>query len=172
MTADAEPSVTDRPPRSLHLLVMSGGQTGVDRAAWDAARQLGLPIGGWVPRGRLAEDGEIPTSYGPLRETKQTDYAVRTECNVRDADATLVLHRGAPAGGTLLTIQIAERLERPLLAIDLGTTHPATAESVVAVWLAVHRPRTLNVAGPRASSDPGIYAAARALILNSLSPAR
>ena len=100
------------------LKVVSGGQTGVDRAALDAARALGLPSGGWCPRGRKAEDGAIPTEY-PLRETPGDDYAQRTEWNVRDASATLVLTRGQPSPGTALTIELARRLERPLLVLDL-----------------------------------------------------
>ena len=79
--------------------IVSGGQTGVDRAALDAALELGIAHGGWCPRGRLAEDGPIADRYG-LRETASSDYAVRTEQNVVDSDATLILHRGPLTGGT------------------------------------------------------------------------
>ena len=88
--------------------VVSGGPTGVDRAALDAACALGLALGGWCPRGRRAEDGAIPAEY-PLRETPGEDYAERTEWNVRDASATLVLTRGQPSPGTALTIELARR---------------------------------------------------------------
>src|SRR5512135_124388 len=98
--------------------IVSGGQTGVDRAALDAARQLGLECGGWCPRGRRAEDGKVASGY-PLRETPSEDYAQRTEWNVRDSDATLVLTHGRPAGGTALTIAVARRLGKPLLVLDL-----------------------------------------------------
>ncbi len=91
--------------------IVSGGQTGVDRAALDAALALGVPCGGWCPRGRRAEDGEIPARY-PLRETPLPTYEQRTEWNVRDADGTLVLTRGPASGGTALTLALAERLGR------------------------------------------------------------
>ena len=140
--------------------VISGGQTGVDRAALDAAMALGISIGGWCPAGRRAEDGAIPQQY-PLRETESTDYAVRTEWNVRDSDATLILCRGAPAGGTALTAQLARRLGRPLLVRDLDS-EPDTGE--MALWLRSNRVRVLNCAGPRESGAPGVGRAARALL--------
>src|SRR5512134_3746342 len=99
--------------------VVSGGQTGVDRAALDAALALGLPCGGWCPRGRRAEDGAIPLHY-PLRETPTARYPQRTEWNVRDSDGTLILTRGRPRGGTAYTISVARRLGRPLLVVDLA----------------------------------------------------
>jgi Circularly permutated YpsA SLOG family len=98
--------------------IVSGGQTGVDRAALDVALELGLECGGWCPRGRRAEDGEIPARY-PLRETRSAGYPVRTERNVRDSDATLVLHEGRLGRGTALTAGCARRLGRPLLEVDL-----------------------------------------------------
>ena len=101
-----------RPARDLR--VVSGGQTGVDRAALDLARELHLPCGGWCPRGRRAEDGVVPARYR-LRETPSTAYTQRTEWNVRDADATLILHRGPLQGGSALTARIARRLRHPLL---------------------------------------------------------
>ena len=135
------------------LAIHSGGQTGVDRAALDAALAVGVPTGGWCPRGRRAEDGPIPARYG-LRETPSADYAERTGWNVRDADATLVLTKGDPADGTALTLERARASEKPLFVIDLGA-EPDLA--VVADWLGDHEVRTLNVAGPRESTVPGIY---------------
>ena len=88
--------------------VVSGGQTGVDRAALDVARELGIPCGGWCPRGRRAEDGPIPEAY-PVRETPSTAYPERTAWNVRDSDGTLVITRGKPRGGTALTVSLARR---------------------------------------------------------------
>lgn len=139
------------------LHVRSGGQTGVDRAALDAARAAGLPTRGWCPAGRWAEDGPIPTRY-PLRETPTADPAERTRRNVHDADATLVLARGPLAGGTALTAATARALGRPLLVVDLDR---APDPEAVRRWLRAHGVRDLNVAGPRESEAPGIYAAAR-----------
>ncbi len=132
--------------------IVSGGQTGVDRAALDLALGLGIPCGGFCPRGRLAEDGVIPSRY-PLTELPSRDYACRTAENVRHADATLILHRGALAGGTALTAELARREGRPLLCVDLAA-RPDPA--VVRRWLARLRPAVLNVAGPRESGRPGI----------------
>lgn len=98
--------------------VISGGQTGVDRAALDVARERGLALGGWCPRGRRAEDGRIPDTY-PLTETRTADYRERTRRNVLAADATLVLTRGAPSGGTAYTLAVARRAGKPALVADL-----------------------------------------------------
>ena len=140
--------------------VVSGGQTGVDRAALDAARAIGLPMGGWCPRGRLAEDGAIAAQY-PLRETPGEDYAERTEWNVRDSDATLVLTRGRPSPGTALTIELARRIERPLLVLDLRDDPDPGA---VARFVRDGAITVLNVAGPRESQSPGIGQQARAFL--------
>jgi len=148
------------------LKVVSGGQSGVDRAALDAGRTLGLPLGGWCPRGRKAEDGAIDPSY-PLDETPDEGYAQRTEWNVRDADGTLVLTRGRPGGGTALTIAVARRLGRPLLVLDLETG-PGPDE--VRQWLEASGIAVLNVAGPRESQRPGIGAQARAFLEEALRP--
>jgi hypothetical protein len=140
--------------------VVSGGQTGVDRAALDTARALGLRCGGWCPRGRRAEDGPIGADY-PLRETPGEDYAQRTEWNVRDSDGTLVLVRGRTGPGTAFTIEIARRRGRPLLVVDLRDDPDPTAARR---WIENEGIRVLNVAGPRESQDPGIGAAARAFL--------
>src|SRR6516162_9418333 len=98
--------------------ILSGGQTGVDRAALDVAVELGLPCGGWCPRGRRAEDGPIPERY-PLKETPWDGYPQRTERNVRDSDGTLVLTLGQADRGTTLTIELAHKKRKPHLIIDL-----------------------------------------------------
>lgn len=140
--------------------MISGGQTGVDRAALDAAAAAGLPIGGFCPRGRLAEDGPIPARY-PLVETPSAEYPQRTEWNARDSDATLILARGALSGGTAFTLDVARGLGRPTLVLDLAQApHP----DAVHAWCSAHDVRTLNVAGPRESGAPGIYAEARAFL--------
>jgi hypothetical protein len=150
--------------------VWSGGQTGVDRAALDAARELGIPAGGWVPRGRLAEGGTIPASYGGLRETPSADYAERTSWNVRDCDATLILHRSALAGGSAHTRDEAVRLGKPYLVLDLDAQTAGEAVEAARVWLAGVTGSRLNVAGPRASGDPTIYGRARTLLVALLAP--
>jgi hypothetical protein len=144
--------------------IVSGGQTGVDRAALDAARELGFLCGGWCPRGRRAEDGPIPAGY-PLRETPSEDYAQRTEWNVRDSDGTLVLTRGRPTGGTALTLALARRLGRPLLVLDLDARPEPRA---VRAWSEAEGVATLNVAGPRESQQPGIHAQARRFLVGVL----
>ena len=136
------------------------------RPAWiglvlDAALELGIPCGGWCPHGRRAEDGCVPDHY-PLTETPSTDYAQRTEWNVRDADATLILSFGAPSGGTQWTIESCRQMSKPFLVIDLAdeTQRDARIE-VVRRWLQVVEPGTLNVAGPRASQATAAYDATR-----------
>jgi hypothetical protein len=104
--------------RRLPQRIVTGGQSGVDRAALEVALRLGLPCGGWCPAGRRAEDGPIPARF-PLREALSPDYEQRTEWNVWDSDGTLVLNRGELAGGTLYTVRIAERIGRPLRVVDL-----------------------------------------------------
>lgn len=145
-----------RPLVGDQIVIVSGGQTGVDRAALDAALALGLPVGGWCPRGRRAEDGRIPDHY-PLLETPASDYLERTIWNLRDSDATLVLHRGPLTGGTAMTAQLARRGGRPLLVRELCPT--LEIESVLD-WLSINHVRVLNCAGPRESGSPGIQAAA------------
>jgi hypothetical protein len=141
-------------------MLVSGGQTGVDRAALDVALALGIPCGGWCPRGRRAEDAPLSERY-PLNETPSADYQQRTEWNVRDSDATLLLTPLPPDGGTALTLELAERMGRPHLAVD---PHDLSHAREVRAWLASERVRTLNVAGPRESRAPGTYDAARCFL--------
>lgn len=152
-------------PVRRRLRIVSGGQTGVDRAALDAGRALGIPSGGWCPRGRRAEDGRIPRRY-PLAETRSREYGERTRCNVRDSDGTLIINRGTLDGGTLLTVRLArDAYRKPLFLIQLGRRIEAVR---FAAWLARHRIRVLNVAGPRESKRPGIYRASRSLLMRLL----
>ena len=140
--------------------IVSGGQTGVDRAALDVAMARDVPHGGWCPRGRRAEDGRIPARYA-LREHDSPAYADRTEQNVLDSDGTLVLTMGAPQGGTALTVQLAGRHRRPCVVIDLERPTPPAA---VVNWLTANDVRILNVAGPRESTRPGIHDEAAAFL--------
>lgn len=148
--------------------IVSGGQTGADRAALDVALELGLAVGGWVPRGRWAEDGPIPSHYPNLRETESSDPAVRTEWNVRDSDATLVLTHGEPATGSALTLEFARRAAKPHLHLDLAARSLADATLELRTWLAAVEPRSLNVAGPRHSQDPAIFEATKRALLKAL----
>lgn len=143
------------------MRVISGGQTGVDRAALDVALACNLPCGGWCPKGRRAEDGVIAARY-PLTETPSTDYRRRTAWNVRDSDATLIILRGEELrGGTALTRDHALRLGKPFLIVDLAA--PESCDQLLR-WLGEHAISTLNVAGPRESQQPGIHAQASALL--------
>jgi len=145
--------------------IVSGGQTGVDRAALDVARELGVPSGGWCPKGRTAEDGVLAACY-KMKETPTADYPLRTEWNVRDSDATLVLTRGAPTEGTAFTIELARRLRKPSVVIDLAQQ---TNISPLLDWISAHNIQTLNIAGPRESKCPGIYAEASKFLRHVLS---
>lgn len=148
--------------------IVSGGQTGVDRAALDAALALGLPCGGWCPKGRRAEDGIIPERY-PLAEAPSEDYAERTELNVRDSDATLVLTWGEPRTGTKLTMDVAKTFSKPCFAADLSR---GVDLSAVRDWLYGARVGTLNIAGPRSSKDPKVYPVALKTLTALLKAAR
>lgn len=141
--------------------IVSGGQTGVDRAALDVAMALQIPCGGWCPRGRRAEDGRINERY-PLAESDSRSYSSRTIQNVIDSDGTLVLTMGRLSGGTLLTKNAAGKRRKPCLAVDLKQP-PEIA--VVLEWLKEMEIGVLNIAGPRASQAPDAYdLAARFLV--------
>lgn len=132
--------------------IVSGGQTGVDRAALDEALSRGIPAVGWCPAGRLAEDGPLDERY-PLLETPRPEYSERTRLNVRDSDATLIIAREPLRGGTLLTRDLAIELRRPVRVIDPRLAVPLST----ADWIAAEQVVRLNVAGPRASEEPTIY---------------
>lgn len=152
--------------RETHLLhgvrrIVSGGQTGVDQAALDAAIELNIPHGGWCPRGRLCETGRIPSKYR-LEELPSPDYAVRTQQNVIDSDGTLILYQGRLQGGTALTYRMAQKFQKPVMRVRLGTK--VDFEGIVK-WLSENKIRILNVAGPRGSSHPELHRIAKDFLM-------
>ncbi|RFO97850.1 molybdenum cofactor carrier [Rhodoferax lacus] len=137
--------------------MMSGGQTGVDRAALDFAIESKLPHAGWCPRGRIAIDGVLPARY-QLRETESDGYRQRTRLNVQDSQATLLLNVGALDGGTLQTLKFTQTMVRPCLVVQMDIADIANAAIDIQRWLEPHQIKTLNIAGPREEKRPGIYA--------------
>lgn len=144
--------------------IASGGQTGADRAALDTALAWGVPVRGWVPLHRRAEDGIIPDRYPNLRETDSADTAVRTEWNVRDTDGTLIISHGALSGGSQLTRLLADELGRPVLHLDMSRLTLRAAVLEAEAWVRANEIAELNVAGPRASRDPEIHATTTMLL--------
>ena len=144
--------------------IVSGGQTGVDLAALDAALALGVPCGGWVPRGRCNEDGPIAPHY-PVRESGSPNPAQRTARNVRDSDASLILSRGPLSGGSALTERLAREHGKPCFHLDLAAAPGNAALERIRRWLATLDGETLNIAGPRRSNDPEIYEIAYRVIV-------
>ena len=138
-----------------NIKIISGGQSGVDRAALDFALQNGILCGGWCPKGRKAEDGRIDEKY-PLKETVDGSYNTRTKLNVEHSNATLIFLKKLPDKGTLLTIKFAEEFNKPVLEVNLSDDQKQNVQSVNA-WLQDHNIKTLNIAGSRESNSPGIY---------------
>jgi len=140
------------------IKIISGGQTGADQAALDAAIELGIPYGGWLPRGRKTENGSLPRHY-KLNELNSGDYRKRTEKNVMAGDGTLIFSFGSLTGGSALTESLALRHDRPCLHLNLDDITDEEAIKAIMIWLRRYRISTLNVAGPRASGEPRIYQA-------------
>ena len=162
---------------ALRLTIITGGQSGVDRAALDVAEELSIPYGGSCPRGGWAEDFPRPpgllTCYPHLRETPLADPAQRTEWNVRDSDAVLILAAGAETAsrGTALAVHLADRYRKPLLVVDLDETDAVFATTN---WLdclmtdGKDSPFRLGIGGPRESEAPGIYQRAVEFLVTTL----
>jgi hypothetical protein len=134
--------------------IITGGQTGVDRAALDVALAFGIPCGGWCPKGRTAENGPIPAHY-PMTETEDAEYGERTRRNVVDADGVLVLYAHSLDAGTRHTLNLAADFGKPSLTVDL-TRDPDPAD-VIAWLVRFNRGVVINIAGARESNSPGIY---------------
>ncbi len=137
--------------------IISGAQTGADRAARDFAINNDIPHGGWVPRARIAEHAIIPEHYG-VNEAPTTAYSRRTELNVIDSDGTLILSHGELSGGSALTKKMAQKHGKPCLHINLNQKPEFSATVDITHWINANGIKILNVAGPRASNDPKIYA--------------
>ena len=146
------------------LKIVSGGQTGVDRAALDWALANGAACGGWCPLGRWAEDGIIDLRY-PLRETPESDPAQRTEWNVRDSDGTLIVSLAKRlVGGTRLTEILAERLAKPHLVLAKTDGDLSAQVEALRRFIAENGIQVLNIAGPRASGEPSVGEYVRSLL--------
>jgi hypothetical protein len=147
--------------------IISGGQTGADRAALDFAIKHNLPYGGWVPKGRKTEDGTLPEKYH-LQEMPTGQYSKRTEKNVLDSDGTLILSHGLLTGGSALTTSFAELNRKPWIHIDLEMTPYSEAARMIQEWVGRSGIKIMNVAGARASKDPMIYQAVMDLLERSI----
>lgn len=137
--------------------IISGGQTGADRAAFDFALENKIEIGGFVPKGRRAEDGRISVNYPNLTETATRNYAERTELNVQNSDATLIVSHGSLTRGSLLTKKFAIKHQKPFLHIDFLESKTEEPAEKAREWLVSIQCQRLNIAGPRASTDAEIY---------------
>lgn len=145
--------------------IVSGGQTGSDQAAWDAAIFTGIAQDGWVPKGSYSEAGKINSVTYKFKETASSGYLERTALNVKESDATLLFSYGKPTGGTLRTIEYCTEYNKPFLYIDLKKYK--TIKPIIK-WLKEVKPTVLNIAGSRESKFPGIYKVTRLIIIDVL----
>jgi hypothetical protein len=137
--------------------IISGGQTGADRAALDFALENNFETGGWIRKNRLAEDGRIPENYPNLRETETENPAERTELNVQDSDATMIFSHGDLKGGSKLTVEMCDKHAKPCLHVNFEKTDFAQAVKKAQQFIIFSHCQTLNIAGARTSEDARIY---------------
>lgn len=149
------------------LKIISGAQTGVDRAALDAALQNNVPCGGWCPKGREAEDGAIPELY-PVHALREGGYDERTKKNVQDSDGTIIIYFGKPSGGTEKTLLHCLIEKKPYLLLDGQEVNTSTAAERIIEFISLLAGGTLNFAGPRASEEPRAYEYTSAVIYKFL----
>jgi hypothetical protein len=145
--------------------IVSGGQTGAERGGLNAAIRCGLPYGGWVPKGRRSEDGRVPAAYTDVRETESAAYMARTEANVVDSDATLVLTCGLPVSGNMRICAFAQKHARPCLVVNLADDRKTATDRIVD-WLTSLplQKGSLNVDGARESKVPGMQSVAQSVL--------
>ena len=143
--------------------IISGGQTGADRAALDVAIELGIPHGGWIPKGRRTERGPLPNKYR-LKEMPTDSYPARTEKNVLESDGTLIISHGEMTGGTEYTAKMAQKHNKPWMHVDANQLSVEAAVQFVRAWISGNEIEVLNVAGPRASKDPQIYSTTKKIL--------
>ena len=149
--------------------IISGGQTGADQAALDAAIEHGFPHGGWIPKERRTEDGPLPEKY-QMKEIDTSSYPKRTELNVKDSDGTLIFSHGRLTGGSALTKKLlVKKYHRPCLRINLNVVKGSDAVAKIRAWIEEHDIEILNVAGSRASKDPEMYDKVRWIIESLIS---
>ena len=156
ITNDNNHADSNARPSDMITKIISGGQTGADQAALDAAIKIGVPHGGWIPKGRLTEDGPLDDRY-KLQEMPTKSYPARTKQNITDSDGTVIISHGRLTGGSKLTFDHAEKHLKPCLHVDLNITPAFIASSQISTWAKAHNVEILNVAGPRGSKDPDIY---------------
>jgi len=147
--------------------IISGGQTGADQAALDAAIKLGIPHGGWIPKGRLTEDGSLSDKYN-LIEMPTSSYPERTKKNIRESDGTLILSHGRLTGGSEYTQKWALKYDKPMLHTDLSSVTSFVATVQINNWVVDYDIKIMNVAGPRASKDSKIYQSTLDIIESAL----
>lgn len=143
--------------------IISGGQSGADRGALDAAIEIGIPHGGTCPKGRVADDGTIPEKY-KLNENGSKNHADRTEANIVAADGTMIFTFGRLTGGSKLTSELARKYNKPWLHLDLNAEATDYAVKRVREWLAEHEVKTVNVAGGRETESAGLHGAVKDLL--------
>ena len=145
-----------------NIKIISGGQTGADRAALDFALRNGIPCGGWCPKGRRAEDGLISLKY-PLQETSSIAYPERTQKNIESSDGTVIFYNKKFDAGTGLTLNLCKKLGKPFLIVKLSNS---SIKEEFRDWLNNYSIQVLNVAGPRESSEKGIYSKVTSFLEN------
>lgn len=150
------------------MKIISGGQTGADRAGLDAAIALGLDYGGAIPRGRRTENGPLPPKYDRMTELDSFAYPDRTRRNVLDSDATVIFTRGPIAGGSELTLRLAEEHKKPRLHLNLNSRSEEEAVRAAGAWLRKIRPEVLNIAGSREPKNNGVYRKVYRILLRVL----
>ena len=151
------------------IKLVSGGQTGIDRAMLDFCLDAGIPCGGWCPAGRKAEDGPIPDRY-PVKELARASYNHRTAANVMDSDATVILFSGEMTGGTLKSFEFVLKEHKPFLLLDLSVLDVSEAAARLRRFLERFSPPVLNFSGPRSSQWPEGYATCYSILQLVFSP--